>query len=317
MVFDPYGEWLAIPPDRRPPSHYDLLGLTPGQPSSEQIHRAAEGRYQRVQAYTLGPERDRATQLLGEIAEAVDCLTDPAKRERYDREQVGLPSEEMAAVAPTMFPAESAESPPQGPDRMIASEQHDPTHRTEPDKAAVPPRRLAAVRGQILRAARRADDALLAVAGEGNKILHGFLRAAAVATAISVLAALTRIIPPAFRGYGKTEPSAPPAVVAPAEDSKARHEVEPPPKVERSESPTPPAESPPARAKPELPSRRSRAAPPSEKPTPKKRAKKGRRAAAEEPAGKGPGLLADNLQHTSHTMTLCGNVSREVYYWGD
>lgn len=41
MTFDPYQEWLGIPPHRRPPTHYDLLGLSEGETDTERIRDAA------------------------------------------------------------------------------------------------------------------------------------------------------------------------------------------------------------------------------------------------------------------------------------
>jgi hypothetical protein len=30
-AFDPYRKWLAIPEDSRPPTHYQLLGISPDE----------------------------------------------------------------------------------------------------------------------------------------------------------------------------------------------------------------------------------------------------------------------------------------------
>lgn len=40
--FDPYHRWLGIPPKKRPPTHYDLLGLPLDEDDDEVIRAAAE-----------------------------------------------------------------------------------------------------------------------------------------------------------------------------------------------------------------------------------------------------------------------------------
>ena len=88
MSFDPYRLWLEIPSDQRPPTHYDLLGLPRDEADERRIHEAAQDRYDHVRKYTLGPpgaERDAAHQVLGELSEALYCLTDPNRRMEYDR----------------------------------------------------------------------------------------------------------------------------------------------------------------------------------------------------------------------------------------
>ena len=54
MSFDAYAQWLKIPEDRRPPTHYDLLGLPRFEPSSERIRASAMDRMGHVRRYQLG-----------------------------------------------------------------------------------------------------------------------------------------------------------------------------------------------------------------------------------------------------------------------
>jgi WD40 repeat protein len=82
--FDPYDEWLQIPPDRRPPSHYDLLGVPENETDSGRIDEAATQRIQRVRARALGELGEYVTPLLNEISQALDCLTTSGSREVYD-----------------------------------------------------------------------------------------------------------------------------------------------------------------------------------------------------------------------------------------
>lgn len=75
MGFDPYLQWLQIPPDRRPPSHHELLGLPPDETDRQRIEEAAVHRYQHVRKYALGPQGEEANRLLNEISQAVNSLT--------------------------------------------------------------------------------------------------------------------------------------------------------------------------------------------------------------------------------------------------
>jgi pimeloyl-ACP methyl ester carboxylesterase len=88
MAWDPYSEWLGIPCDRRPPAHYDLLGLPPGESNQERIRQAVEARYELVRSHALGPQREQANRILNEIAQAGACLTDAERKAEYDRRQL-------------------------------------------------------------------------------------------------------------------------------------------------------------------------------------------------------------------------------------
>ena len=87
MEFDPYLQWLNIPPDRRPPSYFDLLGLSPGETDTDRIEAHATRRYEHVRKYTLlAPHAKDATRILNEISTALNCLLDPARRQEYLRQ---------------------------------------------------------------------------------------------------------------------------------------------------------------------------------------------------------------------------------------
>ena len=81
---DPYREWLQIPPDRRPPTHYDLLGLPAFQADPAKAHAAASERIAHVRKYQMGAHSDLAIAVMGEISRALTCLADPAARRQYD-----------------------------------------------------------------------------------------------------------------------------------------------------------------------------------------------------------------------------------------
>jgi len=86
--FDPYGQWLQIPAARRPPSYYDLVGVPDGETDGERMDDAAMERIERVRTRALGRYGEHVTQLLNELAEALDCLIDPCRRNAYDRDKL-------------------------------------------------------------------------------------------------------------------------------------------------------------------------------------------------------------------------------------
>jgi hypothetical protein len=86
--FDPYRAWLQIPPDRRPPSYYDLLGVAEDESDPRRIEEAATERLARVRARALGDWGEHVTPLLNEISQALDCLSRPASRNAYDEKRL-------------------------------------------------------------------------------------------------------------------------------------------------------------------------------------------------------------------------------------
>jgi hypothetical protein len=85
--FDPYEAWLDIPSDRRPPTYYDLLAVPEDETDPQRIESAAAARMEPVRARALGEYGACANELLNEISLALICLTDPPRREQYDRER--------------------------------------------------------------------------------------------------------------------------------------------------------------------------------------------------------------------------------------
>ncbi|HEV3004885.1 MAG TPA: hypothetical protein VGX78_10510 [Pirellulales bacterium] len=84
--FDPYRKWLAIPEDSRPPTHYQLLGISPEEQDRDVIDTAVIRQSAFVRNFQTGKHAEHATRLLNEIAAAQVCLNDKAKRAQYDAE---------------------------------------------------------------------------------------------------------------------------------------------------------------------------------------------------------------------------------------
>jgi len=103
--FDPYQQWLGIPPQGQPPDHYQLLGIAPFEPDPNVIAQAAKTRMARVN--TLGGKEhgELSRRLLREIAKARNCLLSSSQRAEYDRTLRGRPAAEGTTPAATIVSA--------------------------------------------------------------------------------------------------------------------------------------------------------------------------------------------------------------------
>ncbi|HVA50402.1 MAG TPA: hypothetical protein VNH11_28880 [Pirellulales bacterium] len=108
-MFDPYRKWLGIPEGRRPPTHYQLLGISPDERDTEVINAAVVRQSAYVRNFQTGKYGAEATRLLNEIAAAKLCLLDPLKRSRYDAER------RNDEFVPPLRPAKAADQPPGRP----------------------------------------------------------------------------------------------------------------------------------------------------------------------------------------------------------
>lgn len=92
--FDPYYQWLAIPPKDQPPNHYRLLGVELFESNVEAIANAADQRMMHVRSFQTGKYSDLSQKLLNEIAVAKICLLNAGKKAAYDqqlRQQSAVP----------------------------------------------------------------------------------------------------------------------------------------------------------------------------------------------------------------------------------
>ncbi|MEM9942280.1 MAG: hypothetical protein AAF939_12000, partial [Planctomycetota bacterium] len=84
-LFDPYKEWLGIPPSQQPANHYRLLGLDSFESDPTKIELAVSKRVEFLQAVSLGANVAAAQKLLNQVAKARLCLIDPEKKRVYDQ----------------------------------------------------------------------------------------------------------------------------------------------------------------------------------------------------------------------------------------
>lgn len=120
-MFDPYHDWLDIPPAQQPPSHYQILGITPNEANPEAIKEAALRQTTRVRVYQTGPQATVCTRILNEIAQARAILQNPKTREEYDARLAALSAAPRPAAPLPTNAAATAQVPWPRPDRVLAA----------------------------------------------------------------------------------------------------------------------------------------------------------------------------------------------------
>jgi curved DNA-binding protein CbpA len=84
--FNPYGQWLGLPPEKNRPNHYELLGLPIRESDSKAIGLAAEQAATRVRSFRPGEHAVDWARLLDEIQAAKLTLLDPVRKAKYDEQ---------------------------------------------------------------------------------------------------------------------------------------------------------------------------------------------------------------------------------------
>lgn len=82
--FDPYYEWLGIPPKDQPPNHYRLLGIELFEANENVIDRAADRQMGHVRTFQTGQNARESQRLLNELSKAKICLLNREKKAAYD-----------------------------------------------------------------------------------------------------------------------------------------------------------------------------------------------------------------------------------------
>lgn len=95
--FDPYYEWLGIPPRDQPPNWYRLLGIEQFEANANVIERAADRQMGHLRTFQTGARSKESQRLLNEVAAARVGLLSPARKAAYD--------EQLRAEARAAFPA--------------------------------------------------------------------------------------------------------------------------------------------------------------------------------------------------------------------
>ena len=99
--FDPYYNWLGIPPSEQPANHYRLLGVQLFESNPGVIENAADRQMKHLQSFKIGAKAALSQRLLTEVAAARVQLLDPARRASYDQ---NLRASLTPATPVTQFP---------------------------------------------------------------------------------------------------------------------------------------------------------------------------------------------------------------------
>jgi hypothetical protein len=133
--WNPYSEWLAIPPSQTPPTHYRLLGLREFEADTDRIHRAALEQIARLRIHQTGEHVDLSQKLMNEVSMARVVLCDPVKKAEYDRQlRVGRAPDAAAETKPAAYEPphedEVEEAPSEDYDRIVVAERPKAPYRS-------------------------------------------------------------------------------------------------------------------------------------------------------------------------------------------
>src|SRR5690349_7839870 len=84
--FDPYYNWLGIPPEDQPADHYRLLGVKKLESNLDVISHAADKQMMHLRSFQTGQHAQASQKLLNELAAVRICLLNPEKKAAYDQE---------------------------------------------------------------------------------------------------------------------------------------------------------------------------------------------------------------------------------------
>ena len=103
-TFDPYAQWLAIPPHEQPADHYRLLGLPRFEADAAKVTAAADERMARVRSFQLGPNAALSQRILNELSAARATLLSELRRVSYDLVLRSASAADSEAWPPGMAP---------------------------------------------------------------------------------------------------------------------------------------------------------------------------------------------------------------------
>lgn len=134
--FDPYDQWLGIPPAEQPAHYYRLLGLPIFSADAGRIQAEADRRMLHVRTFQLGKRSQSSQVILNELAAARVCLLSPVSKARYD----AALSEWLASRLPVPPPVLPPEAPPLLPAEaraLLPAEEYESAVANVPNAAAI------------------------------------------------------------------------------------------------------------------------------------------------------------------------------------
>ena len=84
--FDPYHEWLGIPPDEQPANHYRLLGLELFEDDRGVIESVSLEQIAHIRTFAIGANSEQSQLLLNELSAARVTLLNLAQKAEYDQD---------------------------------------------------------------------------------------------------------------------------------------------------------------------------------------------------------------------------------------
>jgi hypothetical protein len=122
-AFDPYHQWLGIPPKDQPPHHYRLLGIDLFENDASVIESAADRQMSHVRTFQSGPHSRLSQEVLNTLSKAKLCLLKPQQKAAYDetlRARFSVASHPPSSSPPTgpqpsQVPTPAAQKPPAMP----------------------------------------------------------------------------------------------------------------------------------------------------------------------------------------------------------
>ena len=84
--FDPYHEWLGIPPEEQPANHYRLLGLELFEEDRDVIESVSLEQIAHIRTFAIGANSEQSQLLLNELSAARLTLLNAVQKADYDQE---------------------------------------------------------------------------------------------------------------------------------------------------------------------------------------------------------------------------------------
>ncbi len=119
-TFNPYRAWLGVVSDAVPPTHYELLGISPRRADAETVAEAFRRQMSRLNPHIAGEHGAAAQKIAAELANARVVLLTPTTKRSYDAELAAraqsVPSGNiLEKPAAQTSAADSLLPPPAGP----------------------------------------------------------------------------------------------------------------------------------------------------------------------------------------------------------
>jgi hypothetical protein len=170
--FDPYYEWLGIPPKDQPAHHYRLLGVELFEEHRSAIDAAANRLMAYLQELSNGEDATLAQKLLNEVAAARLCLLNAKQKASYDHKLKAILQKKSRKTADSALPVATPlrekavpTPPPVATAQIIADSDAAPLISTEEGQTGAPAERAATSRRTSRRTKNKETKVLFAVIG--------------------------------------------------------------------------------------------------------------------------------------------------------